>query len=95
MSLNTQTSVETMILFAPQVLYGPTIALAHGPPEVHDSRKRYFFHTKIRFASLAAKIFKNNRGVFIRQLASISCQLLSMQWVIFGAAATLRLGIVR
>ena len=24
---------------APQVLYGQTIALAHGPPEVHDSRK--------------------------------------------------------
>ena len=69
MSLNTQTSVETMILFAPQVLYGPTIALAHGPPEVHDSRKRYFFHTKIRCALLATKIIKNN-GDCLRQLVT-------------------------
>ena len=65
MSLNTQTSVETMILFAPQVVYGQTIALAHGPPEVHDSRKWYFFYTKIRFVALAAKIFKKE---FIYQL---------------------------
>ena len=47
---------------APQVLYGQTIALAHGPPEVQESCKRYFSYTKIRFVALATKIFKNNRG---------------------------------
>ena len=44
---------------------------------------------------MATKIFKNNRGVYLRQFVSIRCQLLSMQGVIFGAAATLRLGIAR
>ena len=37
-----------------------------------------FFYTKIRFASHATKIIKNNRVLFLRQFSSIRCQLLSI-----------------
>jgi hypothetical protein len=62
-----RTPAETMILFAPQVLLGQTIALAHGPPEVHDSRKRYFLIQKYAALRLLQKLLKIS-GFRLRQL---------------------------
>ena len=72
-----RTLVALMILKAPQVLLGQTIALAHGPPEVHDSRKRYFLIQKYAALRLLQKYSKIS-GFRLRQYRQLYRQLVTI-----------------
>ena len=54
----------------------------------------YVFHTKIRCASLATKIFKNI-GILFKTIIDNLMTIIDNFRVVFGAAATFHLGIAR